>query len=451
MKKLSSRQRLLRIWRSPRVSSVRRFLLRLRSIVRRVTDPLPLTPLGLLIAAGAAFAWFYMGAERLDHVLAVVAQVGAGMVLLAVLSVALAAFRLWLIVRRVRTDEMSRTEADRPTMSGMTGPSMRFTPLIRIWWEWDTPTGFQVSQAPLGSKLAERFIASGRGHHERVLRRYVVQDSLGLAKVAFRVGEELNPVLRVLPSLGLLRQSAVVATLAGGDELPHPLGTLEGDRLELRRYDRGDPARLIVWKIFGRTRRLIVRQPERALARAHSVAAYLVTGQQDEPAAAAARVAVETGALGTHWVLGADGVPRDARREDEALELIAASGAEHEITEAAGFAGFIARNERHGTVRYLVFAPARDGEWVDRVAAIAARRRGMLDVVIVGDGIGRPSSGRWLKLVLRGREEKSSVQTDDVELILRRFASLGVQVAVIDRPSGKLVNPAQWHRRARVA
>jgi hypothetical protein len=419
-------------------------------LVRKVTDPIPLTPLGLIVAAGSALCWHYMGGQRSDHVLTVVAQVGAGLVVLSALSVSLAALRLWRLVRRARTLGLTMTEADRPVMTGMTAPSLRFTPLVRVSWGWETPAGFDVSQTPLGGRLAELVVPTRRGLHERVVRRFVVEDSLGLARVGFRVPETLAPALRVLPSVGLLRQSAVVSTLAGGDELPHPLGTLEGDRLELRRHGHGDPARLIVWKIFGRTRRLMIRQPERALARAHSVAAYLVTDPADEPAAAAARVAVETGALGTNWVLGADGVARDARREVDALELIAASGAEHEVTQAAGFPDFMARNDRHGTVRYLVFAPARGGDWVGRVAAIAARRRGMIDVVLVGDAIGRPAPGRWLRLVLRGGAP-AGVKAEDVERVLRRLSALGVHLAVIDRPSGKLVNPAQWHRGVKVA
>ncbi len=432
------------------MQALRRRLSRVRSWGRRVIDPIPLTPLGLLVAVGAALCWVYMGGERLDQVLTVVAQVGAGLVLLSMFSVVVATLRLWRLVRRERTVNLPQTEAGQPTMTGMSAPSLRFTPLIRVSWEWEAPAGFDVSQLPAGGRLAERVVAERRGLVEKVIRRFTVVDSLSLARVSFRVREELGATFRVLPALGLLRQAAVVSTLAGGDELPHPLGTLEGDRLELRRYAPGDAARLIVWKVYGRTRRLIVRQPERALARAHSVAAYLVTGPDDEPPAAAARVAVETGALGAQWVLGADGVARDARREDEALELIAASGEVHEITGGAGLPGFIARNERHGTVRYLIFAPARDGEWVERVAAIAARRRGMLDVVMVGDGIGRPAPGRWLRLVLRGAEE-GGVDTEEIERVLRRFAAIGAQVAVIDRPSGKLVNPALWSRAVKVA
>ncbi len=430
-----------------------RFHRRLRPIqrlLRRLVDPIPLTPLGLLVAVGAVLTWHYMGSEQLDQVLTVVAEVAAGFTLLSILSVIFATFRLRRLARRERSEMIERTEAERPTMTGMTGPSLRFTPMVVVRWEWEAPEDIDVIQLPAGGRLAEQVVAGGRGLHESVVRRFVVEDSLGLARLAFRTREELSPPMRVLPHPGKLHQASVIATLAGGEDLPHPLGTVEGDRLELRRYSHGDPARLIVWKIFGRTRRLIVRTPERALARAHSVAAYVVTGAGDEAPAAAARVAVETGALGLQWVLGADGVARDARREEEALELIAASGVRGDIDDAGGLDGFIRRNERQGTVRYLVFAPARDGQWVDRVAAIATRRRGLLDVIIVGDGIGRRDSTGWRGLLWRNLAGPS-VAAAEVEQIASRLVARGVEVAVIDRPSGRVVTLAQLHAARRAA
>jgi uncharacterized protein (DUF58 family) len=436
---------LARLWRrgAARLAPARRAL-------RRVFDKIPVTPLGALVIAGGVLCWIYMGAERLDQVLTIVAEVALGLVALSILSVVAATLRLWRRARRARSDLASRVEAGVPTLTGMSAPSLRFTPLVRVRWEWEQPADVDVAQAPGGSRLIERVVAGRRGLHEALVRRFVVEDSLALSRLAFRVREELNPPMRVMPSPGRLRQGAVVSTLAGGEDLPHPLGTVEGDRLELRRYGPGDSARLIVWKIFGRNRRLMIRVPERALARAHSVAAYLVTGEGDEAAAAAARVAVETGALGLQWVLGADGVPRDAHREDDALELIAASGARGELTEALGLQGFIQRNERHGTVRYLIFAPARDGEWVDRVAAIAARRRGLLDVIIAGDGIGRRDAMRWRGLLFRS-ERFPSVAAAELQAISTKLASRGVKVAVLDRPSGQVVTLVQLRRAQRVA
>ena len=100
---------------------------------------------------------------------------------------------------------------------------------------------------------------------------------------------------------------------------------LHGDRVELRRYVPGDSARFIHWKVFGRTRKLMVRVPERALSRARRTVAYLVAGAHDEAAAAAARAAIEEEALGTDWQFAADGSPEATSDRSEAIHKVMAS------------------------------------------------------------------------------------------------------------------------------
>jgi len=415
-----------------------------------VADVIPVTPLGLLVGAAASGTWILVGVGRHDHVLTIAAEVAAALVILSVLLVSGGTIALALIVRKARTEEPVALEAEVATMTTLKGLPLRLVPLLRVSWHWEEPEGFEVTPVPAGGSLREQVRATRRGIHGRVIRRFVVDDSLGLARLAFRAREDIT--VRVDPSVGRMRRAAVVSTLAGGDELPHPWGTVEGDRLELRRHSPGDPARLIVWKVYGRTRKLVIRQPERAVARARSLLAYLVTSPHDEAAAGAARLTVEAGALGTRWTLGADGQSRDAHHEAEALELIAASGVSSPpLSDAMGLAPFIDRNERQGAMRILVFAPARDGAWVDRVAGISARRRGLVDVVLAGDHIGRPVPSRWLSLLLRRGEGPAGVPSEEVNAIARRLVGVGARVAILDRATGRLDTPPSLWRPAMVA
>ena len=67
-----------------------------------------------------------------------------------------------------------------------------------------------------------------------------------------------------------------------------------------------DSPRLILWKVYARTRRLFVRTSERALEAAPRTCAYLVADPQDEAAATLARTVLERGLLGDRWRFGAD-------------------------------------------------------------------------------------------------------------------------------------------------
>ena len=123
---------------------------------------------------------------------------------------------------------------------------------------------------------------------------------------------------------------ARLQALASGEGIAHPAGRPEGDRMEMRRYVPGDSPRHILWKAFARSRPLEVRTPERSVQRARRTLAYLVAGPDDEAAAAAARVALESSALGEAWLFGADGTDAPTDRLDAALRAIARSAGARE-------------------------------------------------------------------------------------------------------------------------
>ena len=148
------------------------------------------------------------------------------------------------------------------------------------WCRW---TGRGCRPTPMWPTVAERGRLRGAGDASAsraftrsVIRRVVVQDAFGLSRIAFQ-HRQPGPI-EVLPHLGGIRRLPVLTSLTGGEEYPHPMGLEDGDRVELRRYVPGDSARFIHWKVFGRTRKLMVRMPERALSRARRTVAYLVAG-----------------------------------------------------------------------------------------------------------------------------------------------------------------------------
>lgn len=359
----------------------------------------------------------------------------AGLSLVVVVTVALV-LRIRL---RSRVGEPRRVEADAPFRTSFEAPPYWFLPLVRTSWEWEEPDGYDVLPAPgLGTQV-EDVVASERGVHHRIVRRVVVEDAFGLSRLAFRITEAAELV--VLPNAGELRQMPVVRSLSGGDDVPHPLGLPEGDRVDMRRYASGDPVRLVLWKTFARTRQLLVRMPERALVPARRTLGYLVAGEGDEPSAAAARVAVESGALGRDWIFSADGAPAPTSSIDEALLQIAASRAARG-EGALGLERFLRAADRFGSARAVLFLPPRPGPWIDRVLALVSRRAGGVDAVVATDGIDRESLSGRLARVLFARPPGSSASARELDEVLTRLARGRVRAVLVDRRSGRVFDRA---------
>jgi hypothetical protein len=231
--------------------------------------------------------------------------------------------------------------------------------------------------------------------------------------------------------------------LAAGDAVPHPMGLDDGDRLELRRYGTSDPARYIHWKVLARTRKLMVRTPERALSIARRTAAFLIAGDGDDPSAAAARLALEQRLLGSDWVFGTDLQLGGVDRADAALDALMRSP---EIGDRAGegLSAFVQTVERSGPVSLVLFAPNRPGAWLERTAAVARRRR--LHVVIAIDGVHASARPSWWRRLLAFSSAPPGTFADDLEQVVRALSQAGANVSVLDRGSGRALGAA--HRQA---
>lgn len=425
--------------RPPEAASkaVRGVLSRAPGFLRRVADVWPLTALGMTMAAVSSIALIRFGFAKLDLVLLVLGYGAAGLLAICttvVVAVALG-LRLWLRGASFRWST-STLETGAPLPTGFSLPSLWWLPLIQLQWAWVLPRSVVCEQVSEGGRLRERVSLGRRGICESVSRRIVVQDAFGLARLAFS-HRQTGP-LEVLPHLGGIRRLPVLTSLTGGEEYPHPMGLEDGDRYELRRYVPGDPARFIHWKVFGRTRKLMVRTPERALSRARRTVAYLVASPHDEAAAAAARVAIEEDALGTDWQFGADGSPEPTSDRSEALRKIMTSSS-FTGRSGSGLKRFLAEADAQGPAALVLFAPPELGSWVDELRLLTARRYGRLRVVVAVDAVhdvrNQPPWKRWLLTPTRSRGATRA----DLERVGRALAQLRCEVVIIDRVSGRVL------------
>jgi hypothetical protein len=413
----------------------------------RASGPFPITPLGLLVGGASGYALVEYGFGRLDLVLLVIGAVGVGLAAFGLLATIFGALISWLRHRRrPPTDSSLDIECGYPVPTGFALPRLRWLPFIAIRWRWLDPDAL-VRVVPAGRLLREEVIASRRGKVGAVVRELEVGDIFGLAQIRLRLTEQRK--VRFVPSVGQLKRVDVIRGMSGGDDISHPEGPQEGELYDIRAYTPGDPIRFVLWKVFARTRQLVVRAPERALSPIKQTCAYLVAGNGDEPAAGAARLAVELGSLGTDWVLGADGSNDDATRKDQAVDVLARSAAVDDQVGGKGLGAFLQRRGLGSIGRAVVFVPGRPGPWLDTVieqsrGALGRGRGGRLDFVVGTDGIIPPVKRKWLaRLAVRDvgppilAGSTAPVTTEEVGEVVRALSNVG-RVIVIDRTAGRV-------------
>ncbi|MFT3928008.1 MAG: DUF58 domain-containing protein [Myxococcales bacterium] len=424
---------------------------RLRPPLARLQEWCPLTLRGAGVLASCGFALWLYGFQALDRVWYVAGVGLIGLCAAAVVSVLSATLRMGLWLSR----EPGRAESERvfaetrqPLQTGFLVPRLRFWPFVEPRVEWLDPAFAEIEEAREGSLLTEQVRLWDHGEIRRVTRRIVLRDVFGLSSVALR--KRANVDLAVLPHAGSLRSLPLLRSLAGGDDMPHPLGIAQGDRLELRRYAPGDPARFIHWKVYARTQKLVVRMPERALSRAHRVAAFLLAGEQDAASAAAARVALEEAAFGTDFCFGADGSPEPARSLEPALSSIRRSSGARERS-GRDLEAFVANVEKQGPASYVLFVPSVAGEGVEAVRRMVSAQGHPVRIVIGIDGL--ENLGRapwWSRLTLR-ESASSRVQLEALRDSMSAYKRMNCDVVVLDRESGRALGDAHLQHAARHA
>lgn len=441
------------------VERVRWFGGKVARALRRVADLFPFTPFGLGLVASAALGFFYFGKVKLDLILLIAgaAIVGSSALAFVVVTATAIALKIWFLRT---TGPALDTEASVPIRSGHGMSSLWFLPLVQVKWTWVEPVA-EVSMVREWFRLHELVAPVQRGLFDQVVRRVEIADSIGICRIVIHLREKRQ--MRVLPHVGKLRQMVIARSIASGDDIPSPAGTPDGDRADLRRYAPGDPVRFILWKVFARSRQTMVRTPEQAISPARRTLAYMVAGEGDEAAAGAARLAVETGSLGSEWVMGADGVDQEARDRVGAIELLTRSGRCPTSRQGRGLKSFLARNVGRAGARVIVFTPAQPGPWLDPVIAAAhaagAGSRGTggahFEFVVAADGIERVAKRSWISRLFTANDQRAAtgeiggtpaVPTTLVAAVVERLSVLRSRVLIVDRRTGR--HFSEGHQRA---
>jgi hypothetical protein len=369
---------------------------RVRPALARAKRIFPLKLSGIFLLVGALIMLYYFGLRQQDLLLlmaSVVLLAVATMDILFTCVLAALTYRWWKRESETLPSELS------PLLSGVPGRinlnrRPPWWPLVEVTWRWIEPDFVEVSWHRDEQGAYEQFLFHQRCLITGIEREFQIADVLGFASVSFRWKQNLQ--LQVLPQPQALNRSAFVTSFHGGDDLSDPRGEPVGDRVDMRQYAAGDPPKLLLWKLFARTGRLMVRMPERAVSPTPRTCAYLVAGPQDEAAAGLLRSILESGVLGQGWRFGADGNQGHCNNVGEALTFLARSG----NLSLAGrsdvaLRAFLSQAAKDGFNGCLVVLPSAPGPWIEEVKQ-AARVSGIeVSWAVAPGSLGGPASREW--------------------------------------------------------
>ncbi|MCA9580911.1 MAG: DUF58 domain-containing protein [Myxococcales bacterium] len=402
-------------------------------------DVFPVTILGLLMASAGALGVVFLGYGQQDMVVLVVGYAALYLGLVSVLGVLVAFVGLRRSLRGDVGAMHAQLETGRWVSTGFRLRRFRWVPFARVRWEWLEPGPASVlGDRSRGTRgVEERVRLTDRGAHRIIVRRFWVEDVLGLARIAKT--HAMDHELVVLPHRGALGSLPPLVSMATGDWWSHPMGLADGDRIDTRRYAPGDPARFIHWKIFGRTRKLLVRVPERALSHATRTAAFLVAGPGDGASAAAARVVAERSLPSSDWIFGADGAEEPTGGLEAALGAIVRS-VEARDRGAVGLQAFLRSVDRQGPTSLVLFVPPEPGPWLERVTATLRRRGGPVRIIVGIDGLSPSPHQRGVRRLLVQPSDRPGTARDQLNRVLAALSGLRADILVVDRISGRAWN-----------
>lgn len=412
---------------------------------------IPISPLGLIVFGIALYLYRRYSTAQMDVVLHSGALLVLVIVTVSVLFVLLAALALSTKIRRELLRDRERgdlpLESGVRTVTGVRFPKLSGWPLVTMRLEWVRPSAVSVEFEVEEASWMEIVTPQERGREKEIVRRVVVSDVFGFSRFGLTFKTPKRVVIR--PSTARVT-GHVLRQLIGGDALSFPKGAMVGEYLDMRRYVHGDSLKHVLWRVYARSRQLMVRTPERAIEPSPSAVAYFVAGPRDEATASAARFFVEGGLLGKEFIFGADGGLEPATTTERALDLLIDS-VDFRSSGGAQLFSFLNKIEISRRKGCVLFLPPVSGAWLSRVQQAAHDLAGGTAIIAI-DVQPRVTTPQRLREFFfddpnsAARNDKAYRALPNLVTTLR---TIGLHVHVIHRPTGEFIAPVQLEALAR--
>lgn len=255
----------------------------------------------MLTAAMAASALIGGAYATLDLIYFVVGWSFVGLLILLLLSTVGEALRIHFTRAETQTLPPVNLETAQAPHSTLFSLRNTWLPWIQLSTVWVDATGQLFPCAlswksrrrfSLGAILDEHIVFEQRTWLTQAQRWIQCEDVFGLCRITLR--RPFNQTWCVVPHMKGLERVDVPKRLVIGEDESSPTGKPQGDRIDLRPYAPGDPAKTIHWKVYAKTGHLTVRAQERAQTVATTVFVYFWPSKDDEASAALCRKVIET-------------------------------------------------------------------------------------------------------------------------------------------------------------
>jgi hypothetical protein len=417
------------------------------ALAQRLREHFPLTVQGVISLTLILLALQVFGYGAMDLVVFALTICALVILIFCLFCVIFGGLMQQLRVRRqlLSTGQSSRPiklEAGFPNETGFRLTDLGYLPLIKISWQVIYPDYLhtRLRHDAEQNLLIEEIIPDKRCKTSRISRLFTVSDVLGFCRYSWRQSQQVD--LIALPRSNSIKTLPILRSLTAEDGIPSPSGNPEGDRMEIRPYVPGDSVRNIMWKNYARNRQLNVRLAEKSVFQSNRTLAYLLSSDNDEAAAAVARVALEAGALGDDWIFGADGTESACDNLESALHCVAASRA---LDEPFGYGldDFLRQQGSQAGSHCIVFAAAETGPWIGALKQSITRFRGQFSLVLATDGFSEPGEVVfWRRLLFKSADNVATsanqAPSGRLELgqLLTEISQLVESTLVVDRTTG---------------
>ena len=405
----------------------------------------PISWLGLVSVTASSLMLYYQALATQD-LLAL--GIAVSIIGLTAISACLTLIQSWLVRYSVRSNasigEPLRCETGITTATGFE-PTFWLMPWVHVSWNWSAPAS-EVLLHDTSSKHEYCWFWK-RGQREQVTRNFQVTDWLGLSKVGFPINSSTSVV--ILPHYGHLTTIEPLRRPTPGEDLSDPRGAPMGDRIDMRQYVKGDSPRNIMWKIYARTRRLMVRIPERAVSIQPKICLYLHCNEHDEAAAATARLLIEQGTVGQNWLFASNGFSGHRTQSQQALLAIAQSG-DVAATSSSGtqLATFLAEAGQAGFTQCLLVLPARLNQQESQQLLEACSNRVMpiFPLISCDRSLHSPKfgTGNFLKRWIWQEPSHSQVSVEGLEVLAQRWKNHPDPVMWLERNTGQYLTDIRF-------